>query len=79
MEINLKLKVKDVEIELTVEEAKELHDRLASLIVAKEYFPQWVWPTYPWYVPNAPYYWTSGFWQVGDDITITTAATSDEG
>ena len=77
MEIKLKLKTKDVEIELTEKEARELLDRLASLMIAKEYYPQWVWPPHPpWYLQ--PYY-TSGYWQLGDDITITTTATSDEG
>ncbi len=45
MEIKLKLKVKDVEIELTAEEARELRDVLGGLVGEKEVI------VYPWYNP----------------------------
>lgn len=47
MEIKLKLKVKDVEIELTTDEAKELAKALQNLVEPNEvYIPSW-WPSYP--------------------------------
>ena len=53
MEVKIKLKVKDVEIELTMEEAKDLRDVLSDLAGAKEVvkyvdrYPWYQWPTYP--------------------------------
>lgn len=69
MEIKLKLKVRDVEIELTKDEAiklKELLDGLTGkeIIKEKEYVP---WYPYRWY----PYY-TQTYWD-----TYTTTATGN--
>jgi hypothetical protein len=46
MEIKLKLKVKDVEIELSQEDAKELRDALNSLVGKPEVIREYPW--YPW-------------------------------
>ena len=53
MELKIKLKVKDVEIELTKDEALELKDLLDKLCTQKtEYVPYYptypIQPTYPW-------------------------------
>lgn len=64
MEIKIKLKIEDVEIELTKDEAKELFDFLKELFGKevkwetipiyiekwKEYYPEW-----PWWKPSVIY------------------------
>jgi hypothetical protein len=64
MEIKIKLKIKDIEIELTQNEAKELNDFLNVLFGEKakeitmpiiierwkEWYPRWTYPSFPvWY------------------------------
>jgi len=59
MELKLKLKVKDVEIELTTEEAKKLAQLLAGLVGEKrvEYVPYRVLPGW-WEQWGDPPWWT---------------------
>ena len=64
MEIRLKLKVKDVEIELSREEMKELKDALDELLgakVEKEYYP--VYPYYPYNPPIITYERPLRYWE----------------
>ena len=63
MELKIKLKVKDVEIELTEDEALELKDLLDKLCTQKteympyyRYFPTWTWPLEWW---QQPYIYTN--------------------
>jgi hypothetical protein len=54
MEVKLKLKVKDIEIELSVDEAKKLRDTLewlvgAAVLKEPEYIPYPVEPYRPWW------------------------------
>ncbi len=75
MEIKIKLKIKDVEIELTEKEAKELKEILNEIypekeikvIKEKEYIP---YPYYPPIIINPePYKWDQ--WEVTWDNDIT--------
>ena len=77
MELKIKLKVKDVEIELTKDEAVELKDLLDKLCTQKTeyvpYYPQYpVQPTYPW----SPWY-TGTPWPGTTWIADNTAWVSD--
>lgn len=71
-EIKIKLKVKNVEVELSLEEVRELAGILQRLTGEKEYIPSY--PTYPIY-PTYPPWPTHPFWYVttgtGDNITIS--------
>ena len=73
MELKIKLKVKDVEIELTEDEALELKGLLDKLCAQKteyvpyyRYFPTWTWPLEWWQQPYT--YTTDNTW---NDITFT--------
>ena len=58
MEVRVKLKVKDIEIELSQEEAKELKDILAKLVGEDHWYP--VYPNYPTWPVWKPYKITWG-------------------
>ena len=66
--ISIKLKVNDVTIELTVDEAKRLADTLNELVgkKEKEYIPYPAYPTYPTYPYRWAPYWT---WHTTDNCT----------
>jgi hypothetical protein len=81
MEIKLKLKVKDVEIELTPEDAKELCKALQALVGEKEvikeihhdgYWP-WVW-TNPW--SKYPVTWTTTYANTDKSVCLMAAQVS---
>ena len=64
MELKVKLKLKDVEIELSKEEAQELVETLKDIFgKEKEYVPY-----NPWY-PSWPYYNINPFWKPWPEIT----------
>jgi len=81
MEIKLKLKVRDVEIELTKDEAVKLRELLNDL-VGKETVTKWeyVQPRYPWWdvYPYRIYCdtWTNATYtantaRISDDVQVT--------
>ena len=87
MEIKLKLKVKDVEIELSQTEAAELCKALQGLVgepkiiekeIIHDHYPWY--PTYPWTSPS--YVVTSGYatWadtsHISDDVSISYEVTN---
>jgi len=55
MEVRIKLKVKDIEIEMSMDEAKELTNALNEL-TGKEtiYVDRWTYPSYPVVYPQWP-------------------------
>jgi hypothetical protein len=66
MELKIKLKVKDKEIELTKDEALELKDLLDKLCAQKTeyipyypYYPTWTWPLEWW---QQPYTYETTIW-----------------
>jgi len=63
MDLKVKIKIKDVEIELDKKELKELKDILEDLFSEKKigYVP---YPYYPTYYPTYPYYRTYPYWEV---------------
>jgi len=71
--ISIKLKVNDVTIELTVDEAKRLADTLNELVgkKEKEYIPYPAYPTYPTY----PYRWAP-YWTWHTTVNCTTGVYS---
>ena len=88
MELKIKLKVKDVEIELTKDEAIELKDLLDKLCTQKTEYVPWqpyypTYPTYPW--TYSPEWWrttdggTRWDWAIpcDDNTTWTTTNISD--
>lgn len=65
----IKIKLKTKEVELTVEEAKELRTQLNQLIEEKTVtVPYYVPNTVPYTVPNTPY-WTSSIGSTGTTPT----------
>lgn len=82
MELRLKLKVKDVEIELSVDEARKLAELLAGLVGEKrtDYVPYTVpvpwwdqWP-YPWHVTAYANTWggeSAQIYSVSDGVSVT--------
>ena len=83
MEIKLKLKIKDVEIELTMEEMKKLKELLNELtgrevIEEKEYIPYYPYRYNDWWYYEQPYKWYSPWTILCDNKTdnnITYTAT----
>lgn len=68
MEIKLKLKIKDMEIELSTNEAKELCKALEMLTGEKT--KEIIRETYPYFIPTYPTYpWYDGTWTCGKYLT----------
>ena len=67
MEVKIKIKIKDIELDLSEKEAGELKDILERLTgptrIEKEIIPYPVYPTYPPYQPLAPI-WYYDCWGV---------------
>ena len=85
MEITLKLKVKDVEIELSKEDAIKLKEALEELTgakVVKEYIPYPAWPSYPWrywhWDPGYPVICSSGSKWTSGNVTSGYVAISND-
>jgi len=85
MEVKIKLKIKDIEIELSEKEAGELKDILERLteptrpIIEKEFVPCPVYPTFPIYpdpYPQWPYdhWYVTGTGNTSNDQHITITA-----
>jgi len=75
MDITIVLKVKDIEIKLTVDEAKKLVNALNKLVggaYTKEIvYPWYPWRPEPWYPWNTPYYTTTAStWDINNDIHV---------
>ncbi len=78
MDIKLKLKVKDVEIELTQEEAKKLHAVLDELVGDKKItyiYPQHYYEIDPYRPWRPSYIVTSGYanCDIGNDVQLSYA------
>jgi hypothetical protein len=81
-ELTVKMKVKDVTIELTLEEVKNLKDALEELtgkiVVQKEYVP-YTYPSYPWKWWPYEIYCSSGGtkWEskISDNVSFSASLT----
>jgi len=74
MDITIVLKVKDIEIKLTVDEAKKLAEVLDGLVGEKTreiVYPRYPWRWYPWDWDKPSYtVTTASTWDINDDVHV---------